>query len=69
MAGIDDIAKLADIADGQWGQVTAEQAGRVGVREAALAELEALHLIEPVMDGVVRLRAGGRHSMPRLYAA
>ncbi|MEU7935244.1 hypothetical protein [Micromonospora echinofusca] len=69
MVGIGDIAKLLEIADGQWGQVTVEQAGRVGVPEAALAELEALHVIEPVIDGVVRLRAGGRHPMPRLYAA
>ncbi|MBM0233187.1 hypothetical protein JNW91_15740 [Micromonospora sp. STR1_7] len=69
MVDIGDIVKLADIADGQWGQVTVEQAGRVGVPEATLVELEALHLIEPVIDEVVRLRAGGRHSMPRLYAA
>ncbi|MEW2383657.1 hypothetical protein AB0873_16425 [Micromonospora sp. NPDC047707] len=69
MVGIGEIVKLMEIADGQWGQVTAEQAGRVGVPEAALAELEALRVTEPVIDGVVRLRAGGRHPMPRLYAA
>lgn len=69
MVEIGDIVKLAEIADGQWGQVTAEQAARVGVPDAVLAELEAFHVIEPVIEGVVRLRAGGRHPMPRLYAA
>jgi hypothetical protein len=59
------LAMLGHYADGQYGQVTAEQASAAG---ADLAELEAAGFAEPVIDGVWRLCAGGHHSHPRLYA-
>jgi hypothetical protein len=65
---ISDVVKLTDLADGQWGQVTIEQAEHVGVPVTTLADLEAARVVEPVIDGVVRFRAGGRHPVPRLYA-
>lgn len=60
------LARLGDYADGQYGHVTAEQATAVG---ADLAELVAAGFAEPVIDGVWRLRAGGHHDHPGLYAA
>ncbi len=60
------LARLGDYADGQYGHVTAEQATAVGVD---LADLVAAGFAEPVIDGVWRLRAGGHHTHPRLYAA
>jgi hypothetical protein len=60
------LARLGDYADGQYGHVTAEQATAVG---ADLAEFAAIGFAEPVIDGVWRLRAGGHHNHPRLYAA
>lgn len=60
------LAALGDYADGQYGQITAEQAQAVG---ADLTELAATGFAEPVTTGVWRLRAGGHHSHPRLYAA
>jgi hypothetical protein len=59
------LARLGDYADGQYGHVTAEQATAVG---ADLADLAAAGFAEPVIDGVWRLRAGGHHMHPRLYA-
>jgi hypothetical protein len=68
VAAVDDrtLALLGDYADGQYGQVTAEQAK---TRGADLAELVTAGFAEPVIDGVCRLRAGGHHTFPRLYAA
>lgn len=60
------LARLGDYADGQYGHVTTEQAAAVG---ADLAELVGAGFVEPVIDGVWRLRAGGHHNHPRLYAA
>jgi hypothetical protein len=60
------LARVGDFAEGQFGQVTAEQAASVGVD---LAELVRAGFAEPVIDGVWRLRAGGRHEFPRVYAA
>ncbi|MDT5025416.1 MAG: hypothetical protein QOE61_1842 [Micromonosporaceae bacterium] len=60
------LAQVGDFAEGQFGQVTAEQAASVGVD---LAELERAGFAEPVIDGVWRLRARGRHEFPRVYAA
>ncbi len=60
------LARLGDYADGQYGQVTAVQVDMAG---ADLAELTAAGFVEPVVDGVRRLRAGGHHTHPRLYAS
>lgn len=69
VVSIQDVTKLAEIADGQWGQVTIEQVADQSISTDVLAGLEAAGLAEPVIDGVIRLRAGGRHPAPRLYAA
>ena len=60
------LAHLGECADGQYGQVTAEQANTAG---ADMAELATAGFAEPVVDGVWRLRAGGHHASPRLYAS
>lgn len=67
---IKDLAKLSDLAEGQHGQVTIQQAGRAGVALERLQELMVERIAEWVVpDAVLRLRGGGRHPFPRLYAA
>jgi hypothetical protein len=57
------LAKVGDFAEGQFGQVTTEQAASVGVD---LAELVQAEFAEHAIDGAWRLRAGGRHDFPQV---
>jgi hypothetical protein len=60
------LAKLGELADQQFGLVTRQQASLVGVQ---LDELIESGFAEWILGEVFRLRAGGRSSFPRLYAA
>ncbi|MFG2405371.1 hypothetical protein ACGFR8_13735 [Streptomyces brevispora] len=66
---IEDIARLGDLAEGQHGHVTTQQAAHAGITAECLDELISGHVAEWVAPGaVLRLRGGGRHPFPRLYA-
>jgi len=63
------LGRLADLAEHQYGQVTLAQADRVDIDADRVDQLVAARLLEPVAEGVIRLRGGARHPRPRLYAA
>ncbi|MCX5064325.1 hypothetical protein OOJ91_00420 [Micromonospora lupini] len=65
---LDVLARLADVADGQFGYLTHAQSAAV-IPPGDLQQLSAAGLVEHVSATVVRFRAGGRHLTPRLYAA
>jgi hypothetical protein len=65
---LDVLARLADVAEGQFGYLTHTQSAAVA-SSGDLRQLSAAGLVEDVSPTVVRLRAGGRHPVPRLYAA
>ncbi|MFI7074952.1 hypothetical protein [Micromonospora sediminicola] len=65
---LDVLARLADVADGQFGYLTHTQSTNV-ISPGDLQQLSAAGLVEDVSATVVRFRAGGRHPVPRLYAA
>ncbi|OFB44256.1 hypothetical protein Manayef4_09050 [Frankia sp. CgMI4] len=56
------------MAEGQWGCVTERQAERAGVSVVELGRFKEAGVVEPVIEGVMRIRAGGRHLFPRLYS-
>jgi hypothetical protein len=60
--------ELADLAEGQCGFVTMRQADDAGVGDL-VQSLITNGVAEAVTPDVFRLRAGGRHPLPRLYAA
>ncbi|WP_433716968.1 type IV toxin-antitoxin system AbiEi family antitoxin domain-containing protein (plasmid) [Nocardia sp. CA-084685] len=62
------IVKLAHLADGQSGLITGVQARGAGVTDSELEGLVDAGLLEQVIPGVVRMRAGGRHPFPRQFA-
>ncbi|MGW9370419.1 hypothetical protein ACWGVR_10445 [Streptomyces xanthophaeus] len=62
------VGSISDVAEGQDGLVTEDQAIAAGATPAALKELTESRVIEPVLPGVVRLRGGARPPFPRLYA-
>ncbi|MEU8024686.1 hypothetical protein AB0B88_20995 [Micromonospora haikouensis] len=62
------LARLADVADGQFGYLTHAQSATV-IPPEDLRQLSTAGLVEDVSATVVRFRAGGRHPVPRLYAA
>lgn len=62
------LAHLAAVAEGQFGYLTHAQATAVTSTDD-LRQLSTAGLLEDVSPTVVRLRAGGRHPAPRLYAA
>jgi len=65
---IDRVATLCDLAEGQWGCVTERQAKRAGVSGIEIGRLKEAGVIESVINGVMRIRAGRRHLFPRLYS-
>ena len=65
---LDAFAQVCELAEGQRGQVALVQL-RGQVPEQLLAQWQDAAIIEPVADGVIRVRAGGNHPHPRLYAA
>lgn len=69
MHDLEALSLLSDLADGQWGLVTAGQARAVGVSQSVLEGLVQARVLESIADQVWRVRAGGRHPVPRLYAA
>ncbi|MER6314444.1 hypothetical protein ABT237_11825 [Streptomyces sp. NPDC001581] len=62
------IARIATLSEGQCGHVTEAQAAAVGASPDDIARLSAVRVTEPVVPGVFRLRGGGRHPFPRLFA-
>lgn len=62
------IAQLGDVAEGQWGSVTRSQASALAIPTETIETLIDARVVEPVIEGVIRLRAGGRHPFPRLFA-
>jgi hypothetical protein len=66
---LDVLGKLALLADGQFGQVTTQQARQADAGTGLLDQLRGAGLVEDVSADVVRIRAGGWHPAPRLYAA
>jgi predicted transcriptional regulator of viral defense system len=63
------LGRVSEVADGQWGYVTVEQAAVAGLDPADLEELLRNGVAETTEPGVLRFRYGGRHPLPRLYAA
>jgi hypothetical protein len=62
------IGSIADVAEGQAGLVTEQQAAACGAGPAVLQELLDGRVMETVVPGVVRLRGGVRPPFPHLYA-
>jgi hypothetical protein len=62
------LARLAAVADGQFGYLTHAQSSAVAPT-GDLRQLSTVGLAEELSPSVMRLRAGGRHPVPRLYAA
>jgi hypothetical protein len=62
------LVQLCALAEGQWGQVGLAQIADQ-VPAPVIEHWQRVGIIEPVIDGVVRVRAGARHPFPRLYAA
>ncbi len=69
MKELQHLARLVDLAEGQYGLVTVAQATGRGVPPRRLDDLVDGGVLEPAADGVVRLRGGARHPHPRLLAA
>ncbi|MEU0941171.1 hypothetical protein [Embleya sp. NPDC005971] len=66
---LDLVVRLADPAERQHGHLTIEQCAVAGASSADIADLLAARLLEPVIeDAVLRIRGGGRHPFPTLYA-
>jgi hypothetical protein len=61
--------RLSDLAEGQWGLVTTQQARLSGVGWSSLAYLRKEGLLERVAHGVYRIRAGGELDHLALRAA
>jgi hypothetical protein len=64
---LDAFAQVCALAEGQSGYVAVAQL-RDRVPEQFFAQWAEAKLVEPVIDGVIRVRAGGIHPYPRLYA-
>ncbi|NMI02043.1 hypothetical protein [Pseudonocardia acidicola] len=64
----DFLVQLCALAEGQWGQVALAQIADQ-VPAPVIEHWHRVGIVEPVIDGVVRVRAGARHPFPRLYAA
>jgi hypothetical protein len=62
------VGSIADVAEGQAGQVTERQAAARGASPAVLHDLLEGRVTETVIPGVVRLRGGARPTFPQLYA-
>lgn len=69
MTAVSIVARLSDFAEGQWGQVTLDQAAGASITVEDIGELVHARVLEPVVDRVVRIRGGARHPFPRLLAA
>lgn len=65
---IDQLSKLAELSDGQWGLVTEDQASAVGVSRRYLNSIREAGLIEWIVPGMFRMRFGGHHPFPRQFA-
>jgi hypothetical protein len=61
--------RLSELAEGQWGLVTTQQAREYGVGWSSLAFLHKEGLLERVAHGVYRIRAGGEPDHLPLRAA
>ncbi|MDA0566988.1 type IV toxin-antitoxin system AbiEi family antitoxin domain-containing protein [Streptomonospora sp. S1-112] len=70
MRVLDELGRLAELAEGQLGSFTEAQAASYGVSPDTLAELRRAGVCEEVssVPGVLRLCAGGRHPFPRVFA-
>ena len=64
---LDAFARICTLADGQHGLVAIAQL-RGAITEQVLAQLQDAEIVEPVVDGVLRVRAGASHPHPTLYA-
>jgi hypothetical protein len=64
---LDAFTRICRLADGQHGLVAIAQL-RDEVTEQVLAQLQEAEIVEPVIDGVLRVRAGASHPHPTLYA-
>lgn len=62
------IGRIAEVAEGQAGLVTEQQAAACKANPAVLHEFLEARVIETVIPGVVRLRGGTRPPFPQLYA-
>ncbi|MFE4634808.1 hypothetical protein ACFRJ1_15720 [Streptomyces sp. NPDC056773] len=62
------IGSLGDVAEGQEGMVTEQQAAALGATGRVVQEFLDSRVIELVLPGVFRLRGGARPAFPRLYA-
>lgn len=62
------LSSIADLAEEQSGFLTAEQVLAGGYPEAVVIELLEAGVLEPaVVPGVLRLRGGASHPLPRIY--
>jgi hypothetical protein len=64
---LDAFARVCTLAEGQHGLVAIAQL-RGQVTEQVVAQWQDAEIVEPVIDGVIRVRAGASHPHPTLYA-
>jgi hypothetical protein len=64
---LDAFVRVCALAEGQHGLVAIAQL-RGEVTEQVLAQWQEAEIVEPVIDGVIRVRAGASHPHPTLYA-
>lgn len=64
---LDGFARVCALAEGQHGLAAIAQL-RGEVTEQVLAQWQDAEIVEPVIDGVIRVRAGASHPHPTLYA-
>lgn len=64
---LDAFVRVCTLAEGQHGLVAIAQL-RGEVTDQVLTQLREAEVVEPVIDGVLRVRAGASHPHPTLYA-
>lgn len=64
---LDGFGRVCALAEGQHGLVAIAQL-RGEVSEQVLAQWQNAEIVEPVINGVIRVRAGASHPHPTLYA-
>jgi hypothetical protein len=64
---LEAFGRICSLAEGQHGLVAIAQL-RGEVTEQVLAQLRDAEIVEPIVEGVLRVRAGASHPHPTLYA-
>lgn len=66
---LDDVRRLSEIAEYQWGLFTTKQAAAAGVARVQLTRLATAGVLERIMQGVYRVSAAPPHEHEQILAA